>query len=266
MTAAYTTVFLFDFDKNIMKVQVPFVLTRTSDGAVKEMSGSEYMQIKDRIGKADPWTGWSDADAMRYYRDQPGVPAEDQSFVQQIRAAIDSGDPASWQSPSWGMFVHACDGGRPIVLVTARGHSDATVRAGFRVLKDAGFLRREPQFLALWNVTYPPAQAALGFPQGSDDVQELKRVAIVKTVELAVAKYGADRPHRFGMSDDTMANVEFCADAMRQCKERYPHLRFFVISTNKDHLLKAEIFPFNVPVDGHGDTAGPGPLHTHGDA
>lgn len=41
-------------------------------------------------------------------------------------------------------------------------------------------------------------------------------------------------------------------------------MRFFVIFTNRDHMLKAEIFPINVPVVGHGDPAGEDPLHTRG--
>ncbi len=65
------------------------------------------------------------------------------------------------------------------------------------------------------------------------------------------------------MSDDTMTNVEFIADAMRECKETYPKMRFFVIATNVSHLLKAEIFPINVPVTGYGDPDGLEPLHSH---
>ncbi|MCA9059623.1 MAG: hypothetical protein KDA85_14045, partial [Planctomycetaceae bacterium] len=67
-------------------------------------------------------------------------------------------------------------------------------------------------------------------------------------------------PHHFGMSDDTMGNVEACADAMTSCKQKYPQMRFFMIATNAQHRWKAEFFPANVPVAGHGDPAGPAPL------
>jgi len=38
---------------------------------------------------------------------------------------------------------------------------------------------------------------------------------------------------------------------------------FFVICTNLEHLLKAEIFPTNVPVADHGDPDGGEPLTSH---
>lgn len=266
MSTTRTSFYFFDFDNNIMKVSVPFVLTNTQDGTEREMTGHEYMGVKNQLEKPGPWQHWSDAQALKYYRDLPGVPAEEQPFVRQVRDAIGSGDPASWKAPAWGIFAYACNEGRHIALITARGHADDTVRAGFRVLKDAGLIAREPDFLAICNVSYPPTMAALGDPQGVKEVDERKRVAILQTVHAAVARYGADAPHRFGMSDDTMTNVELIGDAMRECKETYPNMRFFVISTNRRHLLKAEIFPINVPVDGHGDPEGPDPLHTHGDA
>lgn len=255
--------YFFDFDKNIMKVKVNFVITNTATGEDREMPASEYFSIKDALGQDGEWRDWNDDDALRYYRDLPGVPAAEQPFVKQIEAALDSGDGTHWQAPSWGIFVHVCNAQKPMSLITARGHSDDTVKAGFQVLKDRGWIEQTPRILTLYNVNYPPTLEALSSVCGKTDVQDLKLVAIHESVDAAVAHYGAQYPHHFGMSDDTMTNVEFIADAMRQCREKYPTMRFFVICTNLEHLLKAEIFPLNVPVAGHGDPDGGEPLTSH---
>lgn len=259
MTAAAKSFYFFDFDKNIMRVQVPLVVTNTKDGTRKEMSSSDYYNIKDQLGQDGPWKDWSDSELFLNYRDIPGVPAADQSFPKQIRSAIESGPPETWQGPAWGVFVYACNEQRLFTLITARGHADDTVHAGFQVLKDAGFIEQTPNYLSLYNVTYPPTVAALGDPEGKLEVDELKRRAILKTVDTAVERYGRE-PHHFGMSDDTMNNVQSGADAMVVCKEKYPEMRFFVIATNAQHRWKAELFPANVPVSGHGDPQGAAPM------
>lgn len=261
--------YFFDFDKNIMKVKVPLVLTNTEDGSTKEVSsGQYYTDIKDKLGKEPPWKDWSDKDLFLNYRDRPDTPASRQPFVTQIETTIDGVDAKEWQAPAWGVFVHACNTGRPFSLITARGHADDTVRAGFEVLKERGYIEQTPNYLTIYNVTYPPTLALLDpkgkivDQDGKPDTPGLKYQAILRSVDVAVAKYGAAR-HRFGMSDDTEENVEFIADAMVKCKERYGSMRFFVISTNSQHNLKAEIFPMNVPVTGHGDPAGMDPLESH---
>ena len=73
---------------------------------------------------------------------------------------------------------------------------------------------------------------------------KLARIA----VDLAVERYGADHPHRFGMSDDDPQNVVLAISAMRDCKLRHPDKRFFVINTNRDEFVKLEIFDMDDPV------------------
>ena len=50
---------------------------------------------------------------------------------------------------------------------------------------------------------------------------------------------------------------------MRICKERHRNMRFFVISTNREHMLKAEIFPMYMPVPATADPHGRDPLRYH---
>lgn len=254
--------YFFDFDKNIMKVKVPFVLVNTQDGSTKEIPGHEYMSIRDQLGKDGVWKDWSGKDALRNYLDLPDTPTDMQPFVKQIEETINTVDEAAWQAPAWGMFVHACNTARPFSLITARGHADDTVKAGFDVFRQRGYIEQTPNYLTIYNVSYPPTIKALGGTGRDDEAPQLKRVAILRTVDKAIETYG-EAPHRFGMSDDTMINIEFIADAMRECKEKYRMMRFFVLSTNFEHELKAEVFPLNVPVAGYGDPAGKDPLESH---
>jgi catechol 2,3-dioxygenase-like lactoylglutathione lyase family enzyme len=69
-------------------------------------------------------------------------------------------------------------------------------------------------------------------------------------VKVALETYGAEPPHRFGMSDDDPNNVVLAISAMRDCKAEHPDKRFFVINTNHAEYVKLEIFPMNHPVTG----------------
>lgn len=258
MSSGPQSIYIFDFDKNIMQVKVKVVLINSLDGTKKEMSFKKYKSVKELLGKQGKWEHWSDKDLFLNYRDIPDVPSSKQPFANQIKAAINSGD-TKWQGLAWPMFVHACNAQRPVSLITARGHSDETIKAGFQILKDNGLINHTPNYLTLFNVTYPPTRAKLGDPDGTSEVDDLKRKAIMMTVDATIEKFGIHE-HHFGMSDDTMVNVEAVADAMVACKEEYPDMRFFVIATNADHRWKAELFPANVPVKGHGDVKGPEPL------
>jgi hypothetical protein len=79
-------------------------------------------------------------------------------------------------------------------------------------------------------------------------IPSVKKRAIKHAVDLAVERYGADHPHRFGMSDDDPQNVALAISAMRDCKLRHPNKRFFVINTNRDEFVKLEIFDMDDPV------------------
>lgn len=246
MPARRQSCYFFDFDKNIMSVKVPMVLTNTTNGDRKEMASSDYMAIRDQLGKEGPWKDWSDTDLFLNYRDLPDVAPEEQSFVKQIRSAVESGN-THWQGPAWGAFVYACQHQRPFSMISARGHSDETVKAGLQVLKEKGLIEQTPNYLTLYNVSYPPTRSALGDPGGKVEVDALKRIAIERTVEAAIEKYG-HVGHHFGMSDDTMENVDAAANALVACKLKYPKMRFFIIATNAQYLWKAELFPADFSV------------------
>jgi hypothetical protein len=54
----------------------------------------------------------------------------------------------------------------------------------------------------------------------------LKKRAIIKTVDMALEKYGLKPCHRFGMSDDDHQNVDLIITAMSDCKKKYPDNAF----------------------------------------
>jgi hypothetical protein len=99
------------------------------------------------------------------------------------------------------------------------------------------------------------------FPVGNDVVRRqlgdqrlelttpaLKRLAIIRSVEEALARFGSEPPHHFGMSDDDPQNVYLIIRAMSECKQRYGDKRFFVINTHFAEMVKLEVFPVNQPV------------------
>jgi len=76
----------------------------------------------------------------------------------------------------------------------------------------------------------------------------MKKLAIKSAVDTALADYGRDLKHRFGMSDDDPANIVLVISAMRDCKISYPDKRFFAINTNHAEFVKLEVFTIDDPV------------------
>ncbi|MEO8662668.1 MAG: hypothetical protein ABI693_29680, partial [Bryobacteraceae bacterium] len=141
---------------------------------------------------------------------------------------------------------------RPIAIVTARGHEPATIEAALELLVKQGFLPAVPPVFGIYPVTNPKTRGRLGVSDPEMSVSAIKKVAIKDAVEQALVRYGSAPPHRFGMSDDDPANIAFAISAMRDCKLKYPHQRFFVINTNHEESAKLEIFPMTHPATRRG--------------
>lgn len=147
---------------------------------------------------------------------------------------------------SWDRFFHAVCHGRPISIITARGHSVQTMRRALNHLCRRACLRPRPNILSIYPVTNPQLKQELAASGGKDGAAELKRVALFKSVELAFKTYGQNCHHRFGISDDSPRNIEAITRALMEIKGRYPDNRFFVIDTSGEHLEKREVFPDHV--------------------
>jgi len=246
--------YFFDFDDNIMFLETKILVLNTVTRKTKELSTGDFANVFQLLGQPGDWQDYAMFDgSYQNFRDIPAdqlKPGQKQHFVKDVEAAV-SGSDDSWQAPAWPLFVHACANQRPVSIVTARGHSPATLQAGVRALVDKGLLPQEPNYHTV-------------FPVGNDDVRRdqlddpdlvvttpaLKKRAIMQTVDQALERYGAEPEHRFGMSDDDPKNVHLIISAMVECKKKYPDKRFFVINTHLGEKVKLEVFPVDFPVTG----------------
>jgi hypothetical protein len=163
-----------------------------------------------------------------------------QPFVEDLLAALGKGD-VLWKGPSWSFFFHAVFNGRPVAVITARGHHPDTLQAGIETLHARGYLTATPNYLGLFPVSHRGVRADLGDPGALRSIPELKKDAIIRSVDMAMQRFGENPFHRFGMSDDDPKNVALIVEAMIELKRQYPENAFFVINTSTEPAVKTEI-------------------------
>jgi hypothetical protein len=263
--------YFFDFDDNIMFLSTPIFIFSRKTGEPKRLTTGQFANIQPHLGQSGKYQDYAVFrktinhgkygrlhGSFNNFRDIPAEeikPGQKQHFVADVEKAIKSRDPKRWQAPSWDLFVYACQQQRPVSIITARGHSRETLKAGVRVLVDACLIPREPNYLTIFPVGNEEACRELcdgqpDIPHLRNNTPKLKRIAIRKSVDLAIEQYGCEPEHHFGMSDDDPQNVDLIIKAMCDCKLKYPDKRFFVIDTHKDEQVKLEVFPANQPVPG----------------
>lgn len=244
--------YFFDFDDNIMFLGTRILVRNTETREVRELSTGDFANVHPLLGKAGKWEDWAMFDgSYGYFRDIPPdqlEPGEEQYFARDVREAI-AAEGDTWQAPAWKLFAYACEEQRPVSIVTARGHSPETLKAGVRVLVEQGLIAREPHYHTI-------------FPVGNDDIRReqlddpdleattprLKKRAIIQSVEKALEIYGQEPEHRFGMSDDDPENVSLIIRAMCECKKKHLDKRFFAINTHLNEHVKLEVFPIDYSV------------------
>jgi len=252
--------YFFDIDDNLLFLPTKLYLWNAETRAELPISYRDFANVQNKLGCPGKWQAWSArAETFRDFHDRPGVAAADQAFVTDLKTAIANG--TAWQGPSWPLLVHAAKHGRPIAVVTARGHDPQTIEAGLRELASRQLLTAMPPILGVYAVTNESVRKALGIIDANMTVPSIKKMAIRDAVERALRKYGAAPPHRFGMSDDDPNNVVLAISAMRDCKVTYPDKRFFIVNTNQQEFVKLEIFPMDHPVTA--GAAGAGVLQDH---
>ena len=132
-----TSFYLFDFDDNIMFLPTPIFVLDTVSRKEKALGTGEFATVHPQLGKPGPWEDYALFDgSFRNFRDIPSgelAPGERQYFERDVERAVTAGGNA-WQAPAWPVFAYACARQRPVSIVTARGHSVETLRAGVRVL------------------------------------------------------------------------------------------------------------------------------------
>lgn len=241
--------YFFDLDDNLFFLPTKLYLWNAEAQQERAISSGQYAEVHDLLGRSGAWQEWAVREEFSYrdFRDEPGVSPADQPFCKDLLAAAQSPD-SSWKGPSWPLLEHAAKSQRPVVFISARGHSAETIQAGFKALADNGILEAPLLILGIYTVMNPEVRKALGVTDQNITVPSLKKLAIKAAVEQALEKYGSAPPHRFGISDDDPNNVMLAINAMRDCKVKYPDKRFFVINTNKEHYVKLEVFPMLHPV------------------
>jgi len=250
--------YFFDFDDNIMFLSTPIFLLNTVTKGERAVSTGEFANIQQLLGRPGPWEEYAVFDgSYRNFRDIPPdqlSTGQTQHFVADVTKAVTSSEDR-WQGPSWKYFIYACQKQRPVSIVTARGHTRETLKAGVRVLFEKRFIPREPLYHTLFPVGNKEVQRELGDTKLEMTIPALKRRAIIRTVEEALKLHGSEPNLRFGMSDDDPQNVNLIIRAMCECKKSYPDRRFFVINTHMQEEVKLEVFPVEFPVIDQPETA-----------
>lgn len=248
-----TSFYLFDFDDNIMFLSTTIFVRNTVTKEEVALSTGDFALVHPQLGRPGKWENYAIFEgSYRNFRDLPPAelePGGRQHFVADVEQAVGAGGTA-WQGPAWDVFVYACLNQRPVSIVTARGHSPRTIKAGVRVLRDRGLIPQEPNFVSIYPVSNDTVRRKLGDRKLEMTTPALKKLAIVQIVGDAVARYGVDADLRFGMSDDDPANVALIIRAMTEAKLKYRDKRFFVINTHFDQKVKLEVFPVDFSVTG----------------
>ena len=243
--------YFFDFDDNLAFLKTPLILFHKSTKEELHLSSSEWALHHQSIGHDGPYEdyeiNWDDATGtFRCFRDVQINEVEKQlgkkqTFVQDVMAALGMNDAALWKGPSWDCFYHAVFNQRPISVITARGHSSDTLRAGIYEFVKAGYLPLEPNYLSLIGCSHKLVREALGDSEFKMSTAELKQKAIRHSVEKAIEVYGYSPHHRFGMSDDDPKNIQLIVEEMTRLKSKYPEMSFFMIETHGGQFIKHEI-------------------------
>jgi predicted enzyme related to lactoylglutathione lyase len=239
--------YFFDIDDNLLFLPTKLYLWNAETKTERAVTSGEYAAIQNLLGRPGLWQDWTARDeTFRDFRDKAGVAGAEQQLVKDLLTAMKSG--TAWQGRAWPLLVHCAKNGRAIAMVSARGHAPETIEAALRALVERQYLQAIPPILGIYTVTNPGVRERLGATAKELTVPQIKKRAIKDAVRKALELYGADPPHRFGMSDDDPNNVVLAISAMRDCKLEYPDKRFFVINTNHEEYVKLEIFPMAHPV------------------
>lgn len=242
--------YFFDFDDNIAFLTTPLILFHKKTGDELHVSSADWALHHSTIGKSGLYEefqiNWDDkTGTFRCFRDIHLEEVErqlgkKQPFVQDVLAALGLPD-TQWKGPSWDCFYHAVFNQRPISVITARGHSSDTLRAGIYEMVKAGYLPLEPNYLSLFACSNQQVRLSFGDQDFKMSTAELKQKAIRASVERAIEIYGYSPHHRFGMSDDDPKNIQLITEEMTRLKSKYPEMSFFMIETHGGNFIKHEI-------------------------
>lgn len=246
--------YFFDFDDNVAFLTTPMFLFHRDTRSEIQISSREFAQHSGAIGKSGVFAEYQMSyeptqGSFRCFRDKDlslleKLLGKRQMFVQDLAASLGLPD-VQWKGPSWSCFYHAVFNGRPVALITARGHHPRTIQAGITLWVNEGHLPHEPNYLDIYPVSHPETKSRLQM-EGSESIPHLKQKAIRASVLKAMEVYGNNPHHRFGMSDDDPRNIEWIVKEMRELKREFSQMSFFVIQTHGEQMTKLEVFADHV--------------------
>lgn len=242
--------YFFDLDDNILFMDTKIILFKKNGGDEIEISSGELALHVSDIGKRGSYRDYRiDTDdrtgSYRNFRDRK-IPfykrllGERQSIERDLERALEKPE-WDWHGPSWNHFFYAVLNGRPLSIITARGHEPGTIGRTLKTLYHRGHLLKKPNFLAIYPVSNPKLRAELGDPNLERPIALLKKEALHRSVESAFRKYGFNPHHRFGISDDDPHNIEEIKDTLVEIKRKYPQNAFFLIDSSGGTIQKTEI-------------------------
>jgi hypothetical protein len=95
-----------------------------------------------------------------------------------------------WHGPSWNHFFYAVLNGRPLSIITARGHTPRTIKRTLNFLYQKGYLLKKPNLLTIYPVSNPRIRKELGDPNLETPIAVLKKEALHRSVQRAFKLYG----------------------------------------------------------------------------
>ena len=243
--------YFFDLDDNIAIVGTKILLFHKQTHKEIEISSAELAQNTRNIGKcgkyADYYVNRDDSvGSYRNFRDRK-YPfwirgKKRRQYIEiDLEKALEKPE-WEWHGPSWNHFFYAVLNGRPVSIITARGHRPETIRRAMNLFYRKGHLLRKPNLLTIYPVSNPKVRRDLGDPELNTPISILKKEALHRSVEKAFQKYGYNPHHRFGVSDDDPANIEEITATLIEIKKKYPKNAFFVIDSSGGTVQKTEIF------------------------
>jgi hypothetical protein len=243
--------YFFDFDDNVVSVPTLLYVFHKVTGHQKSLTTREFSQINEVLGKPGHWQDYElrlcdETGSFRRFREKKlsffdRLLKRKQPLVEDLEKTVKS-NQTQWRGPSWDFFWHAVHNGRPLSIITARGHSAKTMKEAIGVLVKTRHLTRQPNYLSIFAVSNKVVRQNLGDVDYKLHASELKKLAIKESVASAFKEYGENPAHRFGMSDDDPTNIKLIIEAMQDLKTQYPKNSFFVIDTQHGGLVKQEIF------------------------
>ncbi len=238
--------YFFDFDDNVAYLPTPIIIYHKKTHKELILSSNEWSKHKKNIGKIsspykDYYVNEEDCNikgSFRYFGESPT--GESEYFIEDIKALMKM-ENLSWQAPSWRFFYYATLNKRPVSLITARGHSIETVKAGIKLMVKYGHIPNIPNFLSIYPLSNRSIRKKLGDKEMKLSIPQLKANALTAAVETAIEVYGNNPHHRFGISEDDSDNIQSIIDEMIILKQRYPEMSFFVFKTTNHSYQPIEI-------------------------